>query len=78
MRAYLTSNKLMNDSELDKVLGDPRTKGTKTLVEKYQLNFVKLISSPAVVQRLKEDGAYQDDTQYYVPRIGAARYFLTK
>jgi hypothetical protein len=68
----------MNDSELDKVLGDPTTKGTKTLVEKYKLNFIKLITSPAVIQKLKDGGAYQDDTQYYVPRIGAARYFLTK
>ena len=68
----------MNNNELDKILGDPTKKGTAVLVDKYKLNYIKLISSPAVVQQLIKDGAYQDDTQYYVPRIGAARYFLTK
>jgi hypothetical protein len=68
----------MNDSELDKILGDSTKKGAAVLVEKYKLNYIKLISSQAVIQQLKKDGAYQDDTQYYVPRIEAAKYFLSK
>ena len=51
--------------------GDP--KGT---VERYKLNFVKLITNNAVIARLNRDGAFNDDTQFYVPRIAAAKTFL--
>lgn len=47
-------------------------------VTKYQLNFIKLISDPLVREGLKLDDRKtdNDDTEFYVPRIMAAKTLL--
>lgn len=51
---------------------------TKELVDKYNLNFVKLINSGQVVGRLMQKDAFNDNTHLYVPRIGAALVALSQ
>lgn len=47
------------------------------LVEKYSLNFFKLVNDEKIREKLSLDKKNNlDDTEFYVPRIMAAKYFL--
>lgn len=63
------------DNKLNQISKPP---GSAFLVKKYGLNFANLVTSSAFVGKLKERGAYGDDTQYYFPRIAAANILLGK
>lgn len=50
--------------------------GTMELVNKYKINFIRLIDSKNVVGVLKSKDAFGNDTHLYVPRVFAARRLL--
>lgn len=67
--------------EIYNILNDPKQIGTANLTKnpKYgEPNFVKLINSQRVTSQLKEDHAFGDDTEFYVPRIVAAAELLAQ
>lgn len=76
IKAHLLSQG-KKEEVINTILEEIKEFGTKRLVEENHLNFIKLISSPAVVEELKKYEAFGDDTELYVPRIAAARFFLT-
>jgi hypothetical protein len=45
-------------------------------VKKFNLNFIRLINNEFVKAKLDKGKARLDDTQFYVPRLAAAKYFL--
>lgn len=62
--------------ELDTAFKNSSFPATKRYVEEDKLNFIKLVTSPAVTADLKSLGAFGDDTQHYVTRIAAASFML--
>lgn len=67
--------------EIYEILNDSKQIGTANLTRnpKYgEPNFIKLINSQGVTSQLKEDRAFGDDTEFYVPRIVAAAELLTQ
>lgn len=84
MRVFLSvDKKLLTSGRIDDILKD-LDKGTAFLVKKYDLSFVKLITSPEVRRFFGLDksdvGKEQrlNDTEYYVPRMGAALEFFAR
>lgn len=66
---YLVSDLGQERSE---ILSKLNQEGSESLVGGNNLNFIKLITSKNVVEKLKDGGAFGDNTQFYVPRVGAA------
>lgn len=60
----------------DDVLSNKKITGTLKLVKDYNLTFLELINSEKVRERLRKKKAFNDDTEFYVPRIGAGMRFL--
>jgi hypothetical protein len=63
------------DRELSELKVPP---GTHYLVKDNSINFVNLITSDNVKQMLRSENAIGDDTEYYVPRIAAAGWLISK
>lgn len=55
---------------------DLKSPATSYYIKSLNLNFVDLLTSKAVVNQLKKDKAFGDDTEYYVSRIIAAGYLM--
>ena len=82
MRAYISGHKLETDEDLNRILGNEAKPGTTELVIKHKLNFFTLIEDENVklyfdnLKKKRESNL--DDTEFYIPRLVAAGYFLTK
>lgn len=59
-------------------IDDKGERGSASLIRKHNLNFIKLINSKNVVAKLKELNAFGNETNLYVPRVGAATFLLNE
>lgn len=75
MKKYLVWEKGAKQQTIDDLLDNPDY-GSSYLVRVYKLNFVNLITSKRVVNELKDIDAFNNDTQFHVPRVGAATSLL--
>lgn len=76
IKAYLTEEVKVSKELVDSVLSNKEKAGTFDLVKNYELTFLKLVNSKKVRERLDREKAFNDDTEFYVPRIGAAMHFF--
>lgn len=72
IETYLTGEVKVSKAIVDAILLNKEKAGTFDLVKNYELDFLKLINSKKVRERLRREKAFNDDTEFYVPRIGAA------
>ena len=75
---YLSSVQKLPLSEIDRLLTDPTNQSLRNSIEMYQITPIKLLSSPAVTGMLKAQNAFDDDTEYYPPRLEAANEVLAR
>lgn len=76
IETYLTEELRVPKATVDAVLSNKERAGTFNLAKDYNLTFLKLINSQKVREKLKTREAFNDDTKFYVPRIGAAMRLL--
>lgn len=76
IETYLTEEIRVPKTTVDAVLSNKERPGTFKLVKDYNLGFLELIDSKKVRERLRREKAFGDDTEFYVPRIGAAMRLL--
>lgn len=76
IETYLVEELKVPQVLVDGVLSNKETTGTFKLVKDYNLTFLELINSEKVKERLRKKKAFNDDTEFYVPRIGAGMRFL--
>lgn len=76
IETYLTEELRVPKTTVDAVLSNKESPGTFKLVKDYNLGFLELINSKKVRERLRREKAFNDDTEFYVPRVGAAMRFL--
>lgn len=76
IETYLVEELNVPQALVDDILSNKEVKGTFKLVEDYSLTFLELINSEKVKEELRRRKAFDDDTEFYVPRIGAGMRFL--
>lgn len=69
---YLISVEKLPISEINMIFFDETNSLLPKYIQKYQIDPEKLLKSPAVTARLKQIGAFEDDTQFYDVRLKAA------
>lgn len=69
---YLVSSEKLPIWEVDRIFQDPTNQLLRQYIEKYQITPEKLLKSPTVTGKLKQIGAFDDDTQHYPARLRAA------
>lgn len=73
LRTYLISVLKLDVSQIDHIFASLNSNQLLLkYIEEYQITPKKLLDSPAVTGKLKEIGAFGDDTQHYWPRLKAA------
>lgn len=77
IKTYLTEELKVPEVVIKAVLSNKERPGTFKLIKDYNLTFLELIDSEKVREELKIKNTFNDDTEFYVPRIGAAMKLLS-